>query len=155
MLEARKKRNREGFCMQLNNKKTMVVLTVLIVLGSITMSAAAAAVEWEVQKTLQLKSEPIDVAVSPDGRRIFVLDDLGQILIYSSAGSFLDKIDVGNQFDHIKVSPRGDRLILNSRKKKSIQVITLDFIQNINVSGSPFKGSQDAPVVIAVFDDFE
>ena len=50
MLEARKKRNREGFCMQLNNKKTMVVLTVLIVLGSITMSYAAASIEWECPK---------------------------------------------------------------------------------------------------------
>ena len=131
------------------------MLSVLIVLACATMSYAAVAVEWEVQKTLQLKSDPIDVAVSPDGRRIFVLDERGQILIYSSAGSFLDKIDVGNQFDHIKVSPRGDQLILNSRKKKSIQIITLDFIQDINISGSPFKGSEDAPVVIAVFDDFE
>lgn len=141
--------------MQFINKKTIVVFTILIVLGSMTMSYAAASVEWDVEKTLQLKSEPIDVAVSPDGRRIFVLNDLGQILIYSSAGSFLDEIDVGNQFDHITVSPRGDQLILNSRKKKSIEIITLDFIQDINVSGSPFKGSEDAPVVIAVFDDFE
>jgi DNA-binding beta-propeller fold protein YncE len=141
--------------MQFKNKKTIVVFTVLIVLGSMTMSHAAASVEWDVEKTLQLKSEPIDVAVSTDGRRIFVLNDLGQILIYSSAGSFLDEIDVGKQFDHITVSPRGDQLILNSRKKKSVQVITLDFIQDINVSGSPFKGSEDAPVVIAVFDDFE
>ena len=141
--------------MQFKNTKTIVVITVLIVLGSITMSHAAASVEWNVQKTLQLESAPIDLAVSPDGKQIFVLNDLGQILIYSSAGSFLDKIDVGNQFDHIKVSPKGDHLILNSRKKKSVQVITLDFIQNVNISGSPFKGSEDAPVVIAVFDDFE
>jgi DNA-binding beta-propeller fold protein YncE len=133
----------------------MVVFTVLIVLGFITMSHAAASVEWDVEQTLQLKSEPIDVAVSPDGRQIFVLDELGQILIYSSAGSFLDKIVVGKQFDHLTVSPRGDQLIINSRKKKSVQVITLDFIQDINVSGSPFKGPENAPVVIAIFDDFE
>ena len=141
--------------MQFINKKTVFLLAVLIVLGSITMSHAATDVEWEVQKTLQLESEPIDVAVSPDGSQIFVLNDLGQILIYSSAGSFLHKIDVGNQFDHIEVSPRGDQLILNSRNKKSVQVITLEFIQDINVSGSPFKGSENAPVVVAIFDDFE
>ncbi len=141
--------------MQFKDKKIIALLTGLIVLGSITMSYAAASVEWNVQKTLQLESAPIDVALSPDGKRIFVLNDQGQILIYSSAGSFLNRVDVGRQFDHIKVSPRGDQLILNSRKTKSVQVITLDFIQNINVSGSPIKGSQDAPVVIAVFDDFE
>ena len=141
--------------MQFKNMKTIILFVGLILLGSITMSFAAASVEWNVEKTLQLKSEPIDLAVSLDGRRIFVLNDLGQILIYSSAGSFLDKIDVGTNFDHIRVSPSGDQLILNSRKKKSVQVITLDFIQDINVSGSPFKGSENAPVVITIFDDFE
>ena len=141
--------------MQFKNKKTIVVLTISIVLGSITMSDAAASVEWNVQKTLQLESAPVDVAVSADGKQIFVLTEQGQILIYASGGPFLDKIDVGNQFDHIEVSPGGDHLILNSRKNKSVQVITLDFIQDINVSGSPFKGSENAPVVVAVFDDFE
>ena len=141
--------------MQFKNKKTIVVLTISIVLGSITMSHAAASVEWNVQKTLQLESAPVDVAVSADGKQIFVLTEQGQILIYASGGPFLDKIDVGNQFDHIKVGPGGDYLVLNSRKNKSVQVITLDFIQDINVSGSPFKGSENAPVVVAVFDDFE
>ncbi|MDH3882817.1 MAG: hypothetical protein OET63_01275 [Desulfobacterales bacterium] len=141
--------------MQFKNKKTIVVLTISIVLGSITMSDAAASVEWNVQKTLQLESAPVDVAVSADGKQIFVLTEQGQILIYASGGPFLDKIDVGNQFDHIKVGPGGDYLVLNSRKNKSVQVITLDFIQDINVSGSPFKGSENAPVVVAVFDDFE
>ena len=138
-------------------KKTnaIVVFTVLMLLGSVTMSYAAASVEWDVEKTMQLESEPIDVAVSPDGRRIFVLDDQGQILIYSSTGAFQNKIVVGKQFDHVTVSPRGDQLILNSRKNKAVQVITLDFIQDINVSGSPFKGPRNAPVVIAIFDDFE
>lgn len=141
--------------MQSKNKKTVVLLTIAIVLGSIAMSHADTSVEWDVEKKFQLKSEPIDVAVSPDGRRIFVLDDQGQILIYSPAGSFLDKIDVGEQFDHVKVSPGGEQLILNSRKKKSVQIIRLDFIQDINVSGSHFKGPENAPVVIAIFDDFE
>ena len=141
--------------MQFKNKKTKVLLAVLILVGSITMSYAATGVDWEVQKTLQLESEPIDVAASPDGRRIFVLNNLGQILIYSSAGSFLHQIVVGKQFDRVTVSPRGDQLILNSRKNKSVQIITLDFIQDINVSGSPFKGSENAPVVVAIFDDFE
>ena len=141
--------------MLFKGKGTIILSTVLIVLGSITMSHAAASVEWDVEKTLQLESEPIDVTVSPDGSQIFVLNNLGQILIYSSAGEFLHKIEVGKQFDHIAVSPIRDQLILNSRKKKSVQVITLDFIQDINVSGSPFKGSESAPVVVAVFDDFQ
>lgn len=33
--------------------------------------------------------------------------------------------------------------------------LTLDFIGPIKVTGSPFKGVDDAPVAIAVFGDFE
>ena len=141
--------------MKWKNIKTIGQLIVVIVMGSITMCYAAGSVEWNVLKTLQLEAAPIDVAVSPDGKLIFVLTEQGQILIYLSGGPLKGKIDVGNHFDHITVDPRGENIILNSRKNKSVQVIALDFIQDINVSGSPFKGSEDAAVVIAVFDDFQ
>ena len=55
-------------------KQTIAQLIIAIVLGSITMSYAAASVEWDVLKTMQLEAAPIDVAVSPDGKRIFVLN---------------------------------------------------------------------------------
>jgi DNA-binding beta-propeller fold protein YncE len=141
--------------MQLKSKKAMVLFTLFILLGSTTIGSAADSVEWNVQKTLKLEAVPVDVAVSPDGKRIFVLTGKGQILIYRAAGSLADKIEVGSQFDHIEVGPGRDQLILNSSKNKSVQVIALDFIQSINVSGSPFKGPENAAVVIAVFDDFE
>ena len=141
--------------MKWKNIKTIVQLIIVIVMGSTTMCYATASVEWDILKTLQLEAAPIDVAVSTDGKLIFVLTEQGQILIYSSGGPLKDKIEVGNHFDHIKVGPRGKNLILNSRKNKLVQVIALDFIQDINVSGSPFKGSEDAAVVVAVFDDFE
>ena len=57
--------------------------------------------------------------------------------------------------DAIKPGPREDILFLSSRKDMTVKLITLDFIRNIDVSGAPFKGAADAPVVIAVFDDFE
>jgi DNA-binding beta-propeller fold protein YncE len=141
--------------MKWKNTKTIAHLIIVIVLGSITMSYAAATVDWNVLNTMQLEAAPMNVAVSPDGKRIFVLTEQGQILIYSSAGQLIDKIEVGNHFDHVTVGAKGALLILNSRKNKSVQVITLDFIQNINISGSPFKGSEDAAVVVVVFDDFE
>ena len=141
----------------MNWKSTMNVaqLVIAMVLNSITLSFADTSVEWKVRKTFQLEAEPIDVAVSPDGKRIFVLTEQGQILIYLSGGPLKGKIAVGNQFDNINVSPRGNNLILSSRKNKSVQVIALDFLYDINVSGSPFKGSEDAAVIVAVFDDFQ
>ena len=144
------------------NRKNFIlvmVLTLLIVPGAFTGSVASGNVEWNVYRTLQLEATPIDVAVSPDGRRFFVLTDRGEVVIYSStgpsAGKIEAKIDVGRHVDQVKVGPKGTSLVLSSSKNKTVQIVTLDFIQEINVSGAPFKGAEDAAVVIAVFDDFE
>ena len=141
--------------MKLEKIKLITVLTMAIVLGAFTNSFASDNVEWDVYQTLQLEESPIDVAVTPDGRQIFVLNDQGEIVIYSSAGKIEAKINVGKHVDQLKLGPRGDSLILSSGKNKTVEIVTIDFIQKINVSGSPFKGPEDAAVVVAVFDDFE
>ena len=135
--------------------RSIALFTMVIVLGAAVNGFAAGSVEWNILKTLQLEATPIDVALSPDGRRIFVLTEQGEVVIYSSAAKVEAKIDVGKHVDQIKLGPRGSTLILKSGENKTVQIVTLDFIQKINVSGSPFKGGQDAPVVIAVFDDFQ
>ena len=140
-------------------KPEKIILILLLVtafgLGVFTNSFASDNVELNLYKTLQLDKSPIDVAVSPDGRRIFVLTERGEVVIYSSAGKIEAKIDVGQHVNQLKLGPRGDLLILSSGMNKTVEIVTIDFIQNINVSGSPFKGPEDAAVVIAVFDDFE
>jgi len=141
--------------MKLKWLTALAPLTIVIVLLSVSTLRASGAVEWSILKTLKLEAAPIDVAVSADGRRIFVLTDQGKIIIYGPNAVEEDAIDVGADVDKIRVGPEGDILFLNSRTDKSVKVISLDFIQNINVSGSPFKGPADAPVVIAVFDDFQ
>jgi ABC-type uncharacterized transport system permease subunit len=135
--------------------KLSILITMAIVLGALTNVLASDNVEWNVYKTMQLDETPIDVALTADGRRIFVLTDQGQVLIYSSTDKMEAKIDVGKHVDQIKLGPRGETLILRSGKNKTVELVTLDFIQKINITGSPFKGPQDAPVVIAVFDDFQ
>ena len=142
--------------MQRKKTKTIVLLTGLIVLLFFSDGYASETVELQIHKTLEIDAEPVDVSLSPDGKRLFVLTDNGDLLIYSSStGKLSDKLEVGQQVDQITVGPKGDVLILKSRQNKTVQVITLDFIQKINVSGSPFKGSEDAVVAVAVFNDFE
>jgi hypothetical protein len=92
---------------------------------------------------------------SNNGKWIFVLTEKGEILIYTSAGKLEDTISVGKSVEGIKAGPREDVLLLTSGKAKTVQVITLDFIQKINISGSPFKGKAEAPVAVATFNDFE
>ena len=79
----------------------------------------------------------------------------GEILIYASSGKLEDTISVGEHVDSIRVGPKDDVLLLTSGKEKRVQIVTLDFIKEIGISDSPFKGNADAQVVIAVFDDFQ
>ncbi len=79
----------------------------------------------------------------------------GDILIYSPEGKLKDTVGVGAHIDQIEVGPGENMLVLKSRKKQTVELLILDFIQNISIAGSPFKGPVDAPVVISVFDDFQ
>jgi hypothetical protein len=130
-------------------------LILLLSLFFATASQVHATVEWSIQNTLKTIARPIDVAVFPDGRSIFVLTDDGNVLIYDEQGKLTDTIPVGTHVDQIKIDPQGERLFAASRQNKTVEVITLDFVRDINISGAPFKGLPDAPVIITVFSDFQ
>ena len=137
----------------MNRKKTICLLAVLIV--AVFAVNSPALVEWDVRQLLKTDTPPIDVAVSRNGKWVFVLTAPGNILIYTPDGELKDKIVVGKHIDQIKTGPNEELLLLKSRKNKTVEILVLDFIRDINISGSPFKGPKDAPVVIAVFSDFQ
>ena len=126
-----------------------------LVLVPVFISPGLATVEVGNQKTLNLTQAPLDVAVSLSGRWIFVLTESGDVHIYTPDGRLEDTLRVGPRVDGIRVGPREDLLVLTSKADKTVQILGLDFIRPVNVSGSPFKGPDDATVVIAVFSDFE
>ena len=134
--------------------RTAIFLVTLFLLFT-WLASSPATVEWDVAGTLNLKEKARDAAISLNGKWIFVLTEKGKILIYSLDGKLKDTISVGKSVEGIKVGPREDLLLLTSGTAKTVQIITLDFIQEINVSGSPFKGNADAPVAIATFNDFQ
>jgi hypothetical protein len=136
-------------------KSRFAIFLVTLVLLFTWLTSSPATVEWDVAGTLNLKEKARDAAMSLDGKWIFVLTEKGEILIYSSDGKLKDTISVGKSVEGIKAGPREDVLLLTSGKAKTIQIITLNFIQEINVSGSPFKGKAEAPVAVATFNDFE
>ena len=137
----------------MNNKLAALLLVPVVLLT--LCSHGEAAVEWDVTKTLNIEKTPLDVAVSVNGRWIFVLTQKGNILIYSGDGKLEDEVPVGKHVDDIEVGPEVDRLFLSSQKSKTVQILVLEFIQNFDVSNSPFKGPADAVVTIAVFSDFQ
>jgi DNA-binding beta-propeller fold protein YncE len=116
---------------------------------------ADAKVEWRIENTFKTGQPPRDVAVSQDGKSIFVLTPDGSILIYDSKGKLEDTIKVGAHIDQIRVGPGGEQLFATSRQNQTVEVITLNFIRQINVTGSPSKGRSDAPIIVTVFSDFQ
>lgn len=130
------------------------VLIVTLILA-IAASVGSATLEWEILRTLKLDSPPLDMAIAPDGKSVYILTDKGDIQIYDLDGRLKDKIEIREPVDQIKVGPGGDQLFVTDRQNKTVKVIKLDFIRQITINGSPFKGPEDAPVVIADFSDFE
>ena len=111
---------------------------VVVVLLSLTISSDVfATVEWSIQNSVNTDAVPIDVAVSSDGRSVFVLTEDGNILIYNRFGKLTDTIKVGTHVDKIRIGPRGERIFASSRKNKTIEIIAFDFIHKINIEGSP------------------
>jgi len=133
--------------------KSCLILTVMVLMA--TASWVHAAVETSLQITLQTEAIPIDVSVSPDGRSTFVLTDQGNVVVYDHLGNLTETIKVGSHIDQIEIGPGGERLFATSRQNKTVEIILLDFISNINTRGAVFKGPEDAPVTIAVFSEFQ
>ncbi len=138
-------------------KRTIILLvSALLVAGSISFShIARAEVEWKIVKDLDLKTTPLDIAPSLDGKWLYILTP-GEILVYSfSVGTITDRIPVDKAFDKIASLPRADTLVISSSAKKAVQIVLLEPLYKIDVTGSPFRGPQDARVTVVVFDDYQ
>lgn len=132
----------------------MKILSIILMLA-LSATTGTATVEWEIRNTLDIEAEILDVAVSLDGEMIYVLTDQGHILIYGQDGGLRDRIEIGTHAERIAVGPEGEKLFVSSRQRKTVEVVSVDFIHKINTTGSPSKGPADAPVVMAVFSDFQ
>jgi len=97
----------------------------------------------------------INFAIADNGKSVFVLSHNGNIQTYGLGGRLRNKIEIGKHIDQIRLGPKGEHLFATNRQNQTVEVIALDFIQKISIRGSPFKGPENAPVVIAEFSDFE
>jgi len=116
---------------------------------------AQATVETNTTKSIKSSGSPVDTAVSADGHYFFVLTSQGQVEIYEMTGTLKDAIKIDGPADRIAVSPAGDQLFLSDKETGKITLVAVNFIQNIDTAGAPFKGPEKAPVVVTVFSDFQ
>ena len=139
-------------------KRTMILLVFafLFMTGwTFFPQVVQADLEWKVIKDLDLKAPPLDVSPSADGKWLFILTP-GEILVYSfPEGKITDRIPVDKEFDRIASLPRPDMVTISSSAKKTLQIILLEAVYKIDVTGLPFKGPSDAAVTVVVFDDYQ
>jgi DNA-binding beta-propeller fold protein YncE len=138
--------------------RSMKYLCIVFLVASLLISACNTpkhgVIEWG-KTTIALEAPPRDVAFSSNDKWLFVLNDNGEVLVYARGGKLQERVRVGILSDQIKVGPAGSIMYLSNRKNDDVEVIELDPIQKIRTVGSPFKGPADAPVVIALFGDFQ
>jgi len=132
-----------------------IILTFLASLLFVPQHAVAQEMEWTIKTERNLEATPLDNAVSADGRLIFILSP-GEILVYSVLQQkVINRIPVDKRFDRVTFSRADNTLIVTSSSEKVLKTIQLEFIQNIDITGLPFKGPANAPVTVAVFNDYQ
>jgi len=112
-------------------------------------------INWQMEGEWKLPATPLDIVYSLDQKHVFILTDQHQVIIYDDTGKLEGTIPVSPGVKAIDIAPRGENLYLIDADKKTFSSVAVDFIVDINIAGSPFRGKEDAPVTIIEFSDFE
>lgn len=132
------------------------VLSFLAIIGVVNAAAVGeATVNWQLAPAIDIGQTPKDATMSASGKWIYVLTKQGDILVYTSGGQLEDTIHVGESISFISPGPSDDQLLVGSGKGKTVQMLSLAFVRDIDISGAPVLGLPDAPVTIIVFMDYQ
>ncbi len=145
--------------MNRNRVITWVIFTsFFIILGSnseVLAKKPSSNLEWKVVHEMKLNESPKAVVHSLDGKLVFFLTKNNNVLIYTQQGQLKGTIPVENGVSNIDITPRGELLFLINEKTNKYKAISINFISDINISGSPFLGLENAPVVLVNFTDYQ
>jgi protein-disulfide isomerase len=114
----------------------------------------ADALSWTVMQAWKTESKPVDFVQSLDGRMVFILGDDSKVYLYSAEGQKLGVIPVDPGTVALDITPRGEMLYVMD-KNGAYKALDISFAKDIDLSGSPFKGKENAPVALVVFSDFQ
>lgn len=141
--------------------KTLLACTALLFAAanlqaeSIAPSGKNDRLEWKVKNEWQVDGKPLDIVHSLDHKLVFILNQDKQVLVYDNSGGLQGRIPVGPGVSAIDIAPQGEALYLINTESGKFTSVSLSYVVDIDVTGSPFKGKSDAPVTIALFTDFE
>jgi hypothetical protein len=117
--------------------------------------AAAETVDWQVQWQWKIDATPLDLVHTLDNQKVYILGDDQKVHVFSARGEKLGTVPVDKGVTAIDIAPRGEVLYLINSEAKTFTSVAVSFVTPIDVTGAPFLGKADAPVVLAVFSDFQ
>ena len=139
-------------------KKTLTICALLLMpalLGAQTDPPTSQSVDSSIQAKWKIDAKPIDVVHTLDNKKVFILADDSTIHVFSAQGEKLGNIPVDKGVTAIDIEPRGNLGYLINDQDNTFTSMTVSFTTNIDVTGSPFLGDENGPVVLAVFSDFQ
>ena len=136
-------------------KKTGIAAMLLFCTVALTASAVPADLSWKIISEVALEGEPLDIAATADGQTLFILVP-GEIVVYSAAEKEIrKKIPVGKDVNRITYAPALHALVVTGGESKALQILKLQDIHQLDLSGLPFKGPENAPVTVVVFSGYQ
>jgi hypothetical protein len=136
-------------------RRRFVSIVVSFIIAVCAVPACGAQVDWKVYQTIELENAPRDMLVAPGSQRVYILNDQGEIAIYTFNGQLKGKIMVGPDALQIKAGPVDDILFVLREGRNAIESIRITLTEELDIQGSPFKGAADAPVTLVIFSDFQ
>ncbi len=133
----------------------IMLLSVSTAFASMPATGSDGSLEWRTLNSLQLPAKALDFKHSLDGKYLFVLTEDQRVLVYNQTGTLQGSIPVDPGVTGLDIEPRGQLLYLIDTETQMTTTLALDFIIDIDVSSSAFKGNIDAPVTVVVFSDFQ
>lgn len=136
-------------------KKTSFFSIFLLLATTILPGFTQAEVNWQMKNTIKTEQTPLDIQVTADGKRTFILTEGGKLQIYDNNARLIDTIEIDPNMDILSADATGARVFLGNSKNNSVHELLIEYIAEFSYEGSPFKGNNEAPVVLAFFSDFQ
>ncbi|GAB4332882.1 MAG: hypothetical protein Kow0089_01100 [Desulfobulbaceae bacterium] len=112
-------------------------------------------IDTGVRSNWKIDAKPLDMVHTLDNKRVFILGDDSKVHVFTTDGLKQGAIPVDKGVTGIDIAPRGELLYLINGDNNTFTSLTVSFTTTIDITGAPFLGNENAPVVLAVFSDFQ
>jgi len=133
----------------------LFLLPVPLIMVAALQTTYADSIDWQQISNWKLEVKPLAMVHTLDNQKVYILGDDHKVHVYTTQGVKLGSIPVDEGVTAIDIAPRGEMLYLINGENNSFTSLAISFVTPIDVTGAPFLGNENAPVVLAVFSDFQ